>query len=421
MPLTCASPPMPNAVTTASTPPSAAAKKEAASDGGFACALQQARQGQRKGSSAHGATKTEGDGKATTDPARGDDAAPATGTLREGKPTDAQADPATAATAATGPEAPTAEPGLPPTADGTLPPWLAVPPEAPLADADNCTGPADADPKTLQPFGSATADTTLPQPLGSAAAETTTPQPLGSAAAGATGHGATVGARQAIETMNAAAADSTSATADDKRPGLDSDRDGGTGFRDTLVAAGSASQPAGMPVTLAAAGTATGQPGAAAVAASELPEHTLRTPVHSPAFAPALGAQLTLLIKDGVTAARLHLNPAEMGPISVQIQLDGNQARVEMVAEMAATRQILEQSMPALAGALRDSGLTLTGGGVFEQASRQGQAGADDGRPGARAGSSPAGSTASGSGTGAQTQAVIRPLALPRGMLDLYA
>ena len=67
--------------------------------------------------------------------------------------------------------------------------------------------------------------------------------------------------------------------------------------------------------------------------ASPLPEHTLHTPLHSPGFAPALGAQLTLLIKDGVTAARLHLNPAEMGPISVQIQLDGSQARIEMAAE----------------------------------------------------------------------------------------
>ena len=31
-------------------------------------------------------------------------------------------------------------------------------------------------------------------------------------------------------------------------------------------------------------------------------------------FAPALGAQVSVLIRDGVSQARLHLNPADMGP-----------------------------------------------------------------------------------------------------------
>jgi flagellar hook-length control protein FliK len=153
----------------------------------------------------------------------------------------------------------------------------------------------------------------------------------------------------------------------------------------------------------------------AAVGAAEAVDRPLATPLHSPAFAPALGAQLNLLVKEGITEARLHLNPAEMGPITVQIQVDGTTARVEMAAEHAVTRQVLEQAMPVLAGALRETGLTLTGGGVFEQARdpRQGDAEAGPGR-GSGAGSGP------GGGTAADVEPA-RPVQLPRGVVDVYA
>ena len=109
------------------------------------------------------------------------------------------------------------------------------------------------------------------------------------------------------------------------------------------------------------AGTASATPYAAQIAA----------PVGSPDFAPGLSAQLSVMVRDGLQEARLHLNPPEMGPITVQIQIEGLEAQVMMVAEQAPTRQALEQAMPTLASALREGGLTLTGGGVFEQAPQQ--------------------------------------------------
>jgi len=87
----------------------------------------------------------------------------------------------------------------------------------------------------------------------------------------------------------------------------------------------------------------------------------------TPEFAPQLAAHITTFVRDGLQQARLELNPAAMGPLTVQIQLDGNAARVHLAAENAQTRQALEQAMPQLAGSLRESGLTLSGGGVFEQ------------------------------------------------------
>jgi len=134
------------------------------------------------------------------------------------------------------------------------------------------------------------------------------------------------------------------------------------------------------------ASAATSSTAAPASPAAQVASSRLAVPLDSPQFAPALGAEVTLLARGGVQQARIELNPAEMGPISVQIVMDGNGARVDFQADVAATRQAIESSLPSLAGALRESGLTLTGGGVFQQSSQQ-QSGqqqhqAGHGRPG---------------------------------------
>jgi flagellar hook-length control protein FliK len=92
------------------------------------------------------------------------------------------------------------------------------------------------------------------------------------------------------------------------------------------------------------------------------------TPIAAPEFAVALGVQVSVLAHDGVQHAELHLNPAETGPVSIRISVDGNAARVEFGADLAATRQAIERGLPELASALREAGLTLTGGGVSQHA-----------------------------------------------------
>ena len=146
------------------------------------------------------------------------------------------------------------------------------------------------------------------------------------------------------------------------------------------------------------------------------PVVTLAAPLQSPDFAQALAAQLTTFARDGVQEATLQLNPADMGPIQVQIVVDGQHAQIDFSATHAATRQVLEDGLPGLAAALHASGLTLSGGGVFEQrqpgardASGSGQSGRDRRERGSIA-------ALDGAETG-------RPAPLPaaRGLLDLYA
>lgn len=160
-------------------------------------------------------------------------------------------------------------------------------------------------------------------------------------------------------------------------------------------------------VSGAVPGAASGAPGAMAPAAGSMAGPAAATPTSGGApvadaflaaapgqagFAPRLGAQLTVFAREGVEFARLHLNPAELGPVWVQIQLEGQAAQVHLAAENAFTREQLGDALPVLAGSLREAGLTLSGGGVFDQP-RQRDAFGDPqrapGGTGARSGTTP--------------------------------
>ncbi|MCI1193736.1 flagellar hook-length control protein FliK, partial [Calidifontimicrobium sp. SYSU G02091] len=149
-------------------------------------------------------------------------------------------------------------------------------------------------------------------------------------------------------------------------------------------------------------------------APAPLPEARLPHPLPSPAFAPALGQQVALWVRQGVPQAMLQLNPAELGPVAVRIALDGTQAHVDFTALHAATRDALEASLPALASALRDSGLTLAGGGVFDRPREQ--------RDDSQAGDAASGGTRAPAARGATGEAAdARPAPRRRGIVDLVA
>ena len=81
---------------------------------------------------------------------------------------------------------------------------------------------------------------------------------------------------------------------------------------------------------------------------------------------------------------------------------------------MAATRDVIERGLPELASALREQGLTLAGGGVFQQAPDPRD------KPGREAANS---ADRSNRRTSAVPTAAPRTIAMPvpQGRLDLYA
>lgn len=160
--------------------------------------------------------------------------------------------------------------------------------------------------------------------------------------------------------------------------------------------------------------------------APTLAEARLQASPGSAEFAPALGAQLHVFLRDGIQHARLQLHPAELGPLTVQILLDGATAQVRLAAEHPLTRQALEQAMPTLAGTLRESGLTLTGGGVFEQPAQPQAQSQTPSQPDGRSPSAERSAAARGDRTGRDAPgqaeaATLRTLAPRRGVVDLVA
>lgn len=150
----------------------------------------------------------------------------------------------------------------------------------------------------------------------------------------------------------------------------------------------------------------------------EAPTVPLSQPLDSPEFAPELSASVSLLIKDGIHEAQLQLNPTDMGPVSIQIQMDGQQAQVNFHAEQAATREALERSLPDLAAALQNQGVTLSGGGVFAQQPQGGQGGRDA-RGDSRSDGRRSRDGQDDGGIASASRAERR--AQPRGLVDLYA
>lgn len=184
------------------------------------------------------------------------------------------------------------------------------------------------------------------------------------------------------------------------------------------------SKTAGTALEGMAAALGAGTPGELKAAAASAPPTvvSMAQPLFEPAFAPAMAARLSLLAADGVQTAQLHLNPAEMGPVAVQIVVDGQQAQVSFHAEQADTCAVLERSLPDLAAALRDAGLTLSGGGVFQQAPGQG-GDADSRANNNNNNSSTAASRARLAGPDSALSALGNapgPARATRGVLDLY-
>ena len=166
------------------------------------------------------------------------------------------------------------------------------------------------------------------------------------------------------------------------------------------------------------------------VTRQEATHHTasLPTPLDSPEFPQAMADRIGLWVagaaQDGPMTAELRLNPAEMGPVHIRIELDGQNANVDFAAAALETRQAIEASLSRLSEALAEAGLSLSGGGVSDQPQQQawtqaqGQSDSGSGRGRGASMSGP-------SGLNAETpDSTTNPSQLPRGRadgLDLYA
>ena len=102
---------------------------------------------------------------------------------------------------------------------------------------------------------------------------------------------------------------------------------------------------------------------------------TLSTPLFHNAWADEFSQKITWLATQHSQSAELHLNPPQLGPLNVVIQVNGDQATAMFTSPHAAVRDSIEQALPKLREMLADSGIMLGNATVSDQSPREQRAG----------------------------------------------
>ncbi|MBX2826025.1 MAG: flagellar hook-length control protein FliK [Gammaproteobacteria bacterium] len=146
-----------------------------------------------------------------------------------------------------------------------------------------------------------------------------------------------------------------------------------------------------------------------------------------PEFTDQLFERLSVMLRGPLGQASIRIQPEELGPIRVELNVDGQQASLRFTAAHAETRAALDASMNDLREQFSQEGLELQDAQIEdEQSSSEEQPGADEQRrPGYAAGQTSQGtSTASDSdkgdsSTGSDAGTTVRPPT--DGRIDLIA
>ena len=73
----------------------------------------------------------------------------------------------------------------------------------------------------------------------------------------------------------------------------------------------------------------------------------------------ALGQKVTWLVERGMPGAKLQINPPELGPIQIEMQIDDSKAKIMFHASDSGVRSIIDNSIPKLREMLDFNGINL--------------------------------------------------------------
>ena len=86
----------------------------------------------------------------------------------------------------------------------------------------------------------------------------------------------------------------------------------------------------------------------------------------------ALGARIVTMVANDIQQARIQLDPPELGSLEIRLQVQQDQATVQVQAQNAQVREVLESSAQRLRDALAGQGIQLSGFDVSERGQQQG-------------------------------------------------
>ena len=84
----------------------------------------------------------------------------------------------------------------------------------------------------------------------------------------------------------------------------------------------------------------------------------VHAPVDSTDFAQGVADRVSFAVDNNWSSAKLQVNPPQLGPIDLQIAVQGDHAQIMMSTHSAVTREALESSLPKLKEMLGSQGFT---------------------------------------------------------------
>jgi flagellar hook-length control protein FliK len=109
---------------------------------------------------------------------------------------------------------------------------------------------------------------------------------------------------------------------------------------------------------------ASGQSATAPTASATVP-----VPLGQAGWGQAFGNQVVWVVNQGMPAAQLHLSPPDLGPMSVRISMEQDQASLAFSSPHAMVREAIEAALPRLRDMLGSQGITLVDVNVSQHGS----------------------------------------------------
>lgn len=103
--------------------------------------------------------------------------------------------------------------------------------------------------------------------------------------------------------------------------------------------------------------------------------HSIATPLHDPRWSQQLGDRVVWMTRGEIQNAQININPAQLGPIQINISLNGDQMTANFIAAHQEVRQALDDAMPRLREMLSSAGINLGQTNVGSQTPQQQGAG----------------------------------------------